>query len=106
MCNRIEDLIEKARHYEDLWHEALDDNARLKAEVERLRTHSFTAEELASMKAETELLHAQFKRDLFNQVVEENERLTKELENTDCMFAMASAFAHDWNSMKEGKPSV
>ena len=67
MCNRIEDLIEKARHYEDLWHEALDENKRLKAEVERL---------------------------------------TKELENTDCMFAMASAFAHDWNSMKEGKPSV
>jgi len=36
MCNRIEDLIEKARHYENLWHEALDENARLKAEVERL----------------------------------------------------------------------
>ena len=33
MSNRIEDLIEKARHYENLWHEALDDNKRLKAEV-------------------------------------------------------------------------
>ncbi len=37
MCNRIEDLIEKARHYENLWHEALDDNAMLKEEIERLR---------------------------------------------------------------------
>ena len=36
MTNRIEDLIEKARHYEDLWHEALEENARLKAEVESL----------------------------------------------------------------------
>lgn len=33
MTNRIEDLIEKARHYEDLWHEALDENKRLKAEL-------------------------------------------------------------------------
>ena len=33
MCNRIEDLIEKARHYEDLWHEAIDENKRLKAEL-------------------------------------------------------------------------
>jgi hypothetical protein len=54
-----------------------EDYARLKAEVERLKSHSFTADELTSMKAETELLHAQFKRDLFNQVVEENERLRK-----------------------------
>jgi hypothetical protein len=36
MCNRIEDLIEKARHYEDLWHEALDENKRLQQEIERL----------------------------------------------------------------------
>jgi hypothetical protein len=33
----------------------------------------------------------------------EVERLTKELENTDCMFAMASAFARAWNAAKEGK---
>jgi len=30
MTNRIEDLIEKARHYQDLWHEALDENKRLR----------------------------------------------------------------------------
>jgi hypothetical protein len=36
---------------------------------------------------------------------EQVERLTKELENTDCMFAMASAFARDWNAAKEGKQS-
>ena len=36
MTNRIEDLIEKARHYQDLWHEALDENKRLEEEVERL----------------------------------------------------------------------
>ena len=35
----------------------------------------------------------------------EVERLTKELENTDCMFAMASAFAKDWNAAKENKQS-
>ena len=39
MCNRIEDLIEKARHYEDLWHEALDENKFLKLEVERLKNN-------------------------------------------------------------------
>ena len=36
MSNRIEDLIEKARHYENLWHEALDDNKRLKIEADLL----------------------------------------------------------------------
>jgi cell division protein FtsB len=44
------------------------ENARLKAEVERLTKH--------------------------------NQTLIKELENTDCMFAMASAFARDWNAAK------
>jgi hypothetical protein len=37
MSNRIEDLIEKARHYENLWHEALDENKRLEAEVNLLK---------------------------------------------------------------------
>lgn len=36
MSNRIENLIEKARHYENLWHEALDDNKRLKIEADLL----------------------------------------------------------------------
>jgi hypothetical protein len=50
---------------------------------------------------------------LFDDTIAENarlkaevERLTKELENTDCMFAMASAFARDWNAAKEGKPGA
>ena len=34
MTNRIEDLIEKARHYEDLWHEAIDENKRLQQEID------------------------------------------------------------------------
>ena len=39
MTNRIEDLIEKARHYEDLWHEALEENKFLKLEIERLKNN-------------------------------------------------------------------
>jgi 5'-deoxynucleotidase YfbR-like HD superfamily hydrolase len=39
----------------------------------------------------------------YEELKTEVERLTKELENTDCMFAMASAFARDWNAAKEGK---
>jgi len=94
-----------------------EDYAALQAEVERLKTHSFTAEELASMKAEAEFLHAQFKRDLFNQVMEENEMLRKAGD------AMAKTIGengvhdngsfHDvadsidqWHTAKEGKPSV
>ena len=55
MSNRIEDLIEKARHYENLWHEALDDNAMLKAEVERLtKAGDAMAEEIALAKRQDE----------------------------------------------------
>lgn len=61
------------------------DNAFLKAEVERLT--AFTTRTIIP----NEELQAQV------------ERLTKELENTDCMFAMASAFARDWQAAKEGK---
>lgn len=67
--------------------------ANLKAEVEALMTTPCSRllraerKEVARLKAEVE-------------------RLIKELENTDCMFAMASAFARDWNAAKEGKPSV
>ena len=39
MTNRIEDLIEKARHYQDLWHEALDENKRLRNAGDRLAEH-------------------------------------------------------------------
>ena len=63
-----------------------EENARLKAEVEN------------SKRINTELLA------LSNRQASDIRRLTKELENTDCMFAMASAFARDWNAAKEGKP--
>jgi hypothetical protein len=82
-----------------------EDYARLKAEAERYR--------LASLRVDVGELHAQFNRALFDDTIAENarlkaevERLTKELENTDCMFAMASAFARDWNAAKEGKPGA
>lgn len=39
MCNRIEDLIEKARHYENLWHDAVDENKFLRLEIERLKNN-------------------------------------------------------------------
>jgi hypothetical protein len=74
-----------------------EDYARLKAEVERLRIAGSESEprfvllsDYRHLKSETDNLKA------------EVERLTKELENTDCMFAMASAFARDWNAAKEG----
>jgi uncharacterized small protein (DUF1192 family) len=57
MSNRIEDLIEKARHYENLWHEAIDDQTRLKAEVERLEAiHSIDSIGIEQLKAEVERL--------------------------------------------------
>jgi hypothetical protein len=51
--------------------------AYLQAEVERLKLKMFTSEELVSTKAEVELLQAQFKRDIYNQALAENERLRK-----------------------------
>ncbi len=96
--------------------ELRDEIYRLKAEVERLKSHSFTDEELASMKTEIELLHAQFKRDLFNQVVEENERLCKAGDamadeiigcyNAEGYDPADSESLRNWNAAKEGKPSV
>ena len=49
----------------------------LQAENERLKLKKFTSEELLSIKAEVELLQAQFKRDIYNQALAENERLRK-----------------------------
>lgn len=133
MCNRIEDLIEKARHFEDLWHEALDDNAMLKEEAERYR--------LASLRVDVDELHTQFNRALFDETVAENARLKSlcdnlgmggkhtitaiEAENArlkaeveslyrhgDLMLKFAAAnmtfpayatMAKDWNAAKEGK---
>jgi hypothetical protein len=51
--------------------------AALQAENERLKLKMFTSEELVSTKAEVELLQAQFKRDIYNQALAENERLRK-----------------------------
>jgi hypothetical protein len=87
------------------------ENKTLKAEVERLKSHSFTADELSSMKAEAELLHAQFKRDLFNQLIQENERLRKagdELERV--LISRSGSYdagnaSHEWQSAKNYKPN-
>lgn len=93
----------------EAWKQAKEEIARFKAEVHRLKSHSFTVNELASMKAEAELLHAQFKRDLFNQVVKENERLRKagdemlgDYKETGVIFPPSEAV---WRAAKEGKPT-
>lgn len=52
-----------------------DKVAALAAEVERLRQHKYTPQEIESIKADVEMLQIKFKQDLFNQVVAENERL-------------------------------
>ena len=66
--------------------------ARLKAEVERLTNNcNYLDQKLDEELDKSAMLCGQVGR------------LTKELENTDCMFAMASAFARDWNAAKEGK---
>jgi uncharacterized small protein (DUF1192 family) len=71
----------------------------LKAEVERLNavieSHKDASLRMLAMLDEERRLTKHLKAEV--------ERLTKELENTDCMFAMASAFARDWNAAKEGK---
>ena len=80
------------KHYEA-------ENARLKAEVERLTAlveSNLNSSNVAMRKADA-VLH---ERDSLKAEVE---MLTKELENTDCMFAMASAFARDWQIAKEGR---
>ena len=68
------------------------ENARLKAEVERLTNTSTNADrflisgleqDVASLKAEVE-------------------RLTNELEKQDLLLAMANAFVTDWNAAKKG----
>ena len=69
------------------------ENARLKAEVERLQME----QKIKAIPVEAKLI------DRLSELKAEIERLTNELENTDCMFAMASAFARDWNAAKEGK---
>jgi predicted transcriptional regulator len=67
MLNRMKAIPVEAKLMDRIG-ELNKENARLKAEVERLTKH--------------------------------NQTLIKELENTDCMFAMASAFARDWNAAK------
>lgn len=87
------------------------ENKNLKAEVQRLKSHSFTAYELTSMKAEAELLHAQFKRDLFNQLIQENERLRKAGNELERVLASRSGSyeagnaSHEWQSAKNYKPN-
>jgi predicted RNase H-like nuclease (RuvC/YqgF family) len=89
------------------------ENARLKADVNELadglklasEVGIKMADEVTRLKAEVERLTAFTTRTIIpnEELQAQVERLTKELENTDCMFAMASAFARDWNAAKEGK---
>jgi hypothetical protein len=78
----------------------------IQAENERLKLKKFTSEELLSIKAEVELLQAQFKRDIYNQALAENERLRKagdELERvlTNRLGSYEAGNAsHEWQSAK------
>lgn len=95
MTNRIEDLIEKARHYEDLWHEAIDENARLQADLEKSDGVVFT------LAVENERLKA------------EVERLTKAGDAMELLITYSgiyidgpkSGLLKAWNAAKEGKQS-
>lgn len=109
MSNRIEDLIEKARHYENLWHDTLDENARLKAEVEELKSQPDPL--TAYLYADT------LRRDDIKTLKAHIERLTKagdamawliNCQNDDAYYGFdnekhASTVA--WNAAKEGKQS-
>ena len=86
-----------------------DDYAELQSQVERLTKavmHSPAAQlKLKELEGKTTFEEINPKEaDEVTRLKAEVERLTKELENTDCMFAMASAFARDWNAAKENHP--
>lgn len=76
-----------------------------------------TTNEITSLKAKTKTLHAQFKQDLFNQVIQTNARLRKagdamrigheaNLNGYPYSDKMINKSLDDWNAAKEGKPSV
>ncbi len=80
--------------------------AQLKAENARLKAEVYRLEEIVGSDAiDRKYGMCCDASDEVSRLKAEVERLTKELENTDCMFAMASAFARDWNAAKEGKQS-
>jgi hypothetical protein len=111
MSNRIEDLIEKARHYENLWHETLDENKRLESEVNLLKG------QVNYWRIEAECDHGRWLRCL-----EDLEKLRAlsfvtavPCEQYERVVKAGDAMAEDlpqfgsvkaWNAAKEGKPSV
>ena len=122
MSNRIEDLIEKARHYENLWHEALDDNKRLKIEADllegRVRYWRIEAEcdhgrwlrcleDLDNLRKNADISPSQSPHEIerLNAKVEmlqgAGDRLAEHLDYKDFPFSLEA-----WQAAKEGKPSV
>ena len=99
MSNRIEDLIEKARHYENLWHEALDDNKRLKAEVERLDT---LCKQLMTQHSDISCENIMLRKagDYLCSTMDTNGIH----DNGD--YEMHDKAIAQWSAAKEGKPSV
>ena len=97
MSNRIEDLIEKARHYENLWHEALDDNKRLMAEVEETKDALF--------KHSTENYRLQVERQRLTKAGDAmSDDIETASENGNMPHRCLSVIA--WHAAKEGKPSA
>lgn len=93
----LEDLAEENRsEYEHLW-----------KETERIKLKKFTPDELIAIKAEVELLQAQFKRDIYNQALAENERLRKAGDDLERDLYQQWIFdTHGELEAFESKPSV
>ena len=106
MCDRIEDLIEKACHYEDLWHEALDENKRLKAELERLKNtdpNSITDSTIMSDPAWSIAcfrFHRQNERAEIARLRKAGDNLERVLTTKVASYEVANA-SHEWQDAKE-----
>lgn len=69
--------------------------SKLNAEIERIKSYTFTHKELDSMKAETELLHGKFKRDIYNEALADNANLKSEVER---LRKAGDEVIHEWSS--------
>ena len=111
MCNRIEDLIEKARHHQDLWHEALDENKRLKAELDRLKNtdpNSITGSTIIddpSWSIACFRFHRENERAEIARLRKAGDNLERVLTTKVASYEVANA-SYEWQAAKKGEKSV
>ena len=94
--NRL--LKVEVQHWQEQWHfviqdnnKQMDENARLKAEVERLRASSFV----------TAVPVEQYER-----VVKAGDEMASEWVDREGLYHANEDFIANWNAAKEGNPSV